>query len=45
MWLDNTFCNPRFKFMTKNQALDVVLDFVKKNNDKKIYIGMDYYGK
>lgn len=31
--------------MARNQALEVALDFVKSQSGKRIYVGMDYYGK
>ena len=45
MWLDNTFCNPRFNFPNREDSFKLVIEFVRDHLGKRIFVGMDNYGK
>jgi DNA cross-link repair 1B protein len=45
LYLDNTFCDKVFEFPTRDQAMQMLLDFVKKIGKRRFYIGLDNIGK
>ncbi|GMH41261.1 hypothetical protein BSKO_09171 [Bryopsis sp. KO-2023] len=45
LYLDNTYCNPEYKFPPRSSEIKRIVDIVKHNPEFKVVIGMDSLGK
>ena len=45
LYLDNTFCNPRCTFPTRDDALKQIFDIIAAKSDHRILIGLHSLGK
>ncbi|KJE92634.1 DNA cross-link repair protein 1B [Capsaspora owczarzaki ATCC 30864] len=45
LYLDNTYCDPKFAFPTREAGVDAVVDIIEQHPDHRVMIGIDTLGK
>lgn len=45
LYLDNTYCDPKCEFPTRDEAKEKILEIIRNNPEKQIRFGLDRLGK
>ncbi|KAL0044725.1 hypothetical protein WJX82_006937 [Trebouxia sp. C0006] len=45
LFLDNTYCNPRFDFPCRTSAISTIIDTIQQHSTMRILVGIDLVGK